>query len=260
MVLEEIIENKKAIPLLEDSIGKAVANYFQDNAVVGGVVKWQINDAGLLGAADCDKILPELHNRRIVVGEHEYEIIWEGWVKLNFDGATRGNPGESDFGCIIGDENGHCLWATYGYLGNSTNNNLEMEVVFRGIKLSISKGLLRVEIEGDSQVCIIAIGKGQAVSWKRKQWVQNIKSRLDHLTDYKLAHIYREGNKAAYVLANRGANCQMDEVNIGGDDLWVGTIARSCQFGGRRWCVTPKERNWIREKIPIYILHGIFPG
>ncbi|GLJ09465.1 hypothetical protein SUGI_0110140 [Cryptomeria japonica] len=41
----------------------------------------------------------------------------EGWVKLNFDGATRGMLRESGYGCLIRDDRGHCLWAMYGYLG-----------------------------------------------------------------------------------------------------------------------------------------------
>ncbi|GLJ21317.1 hypothetical protein SUGI_0391820 [Cryptomeria japonica] len=72
----------------------------------------------------------------------------EGWVKLNFDGAMRGNLRESGYGCLIRDDRGHCLWAMCGYLGSSTNNHIEMEVMRRGFQLCVLKGLCRVEIEG----------------------------------------------------------------------------------------------------------------
>ncbi|XP_057824461.1 uncharacterized protein LOC131036585 [Cryptomeria japonica] len=74
------------------------------------------------------------------------EVRWKhpkpGWVKMNFDGAARGNPGDSGFGCLIRNESGECKWGMFGALGPLTNNlaEAEAEAMIRGIQLCVSKG------------------------------------------------------------------------------------------------------------------------
>lgn len=74
--MEEIIENKYVIPILEKSIGLAVADNFQANSKIGELVKCHFYVEGIMSESDHDKLFLELRDRRIVLGEQDDEIIW----------------------------------------------------------------------------------------------------------------------------------------------------------------------------------------
>jgi hypothetical protein len=48
--------------------------------------------------------------------------LLEDFIKLNFDGASKGNPGAAGFGVVFRNHNGHILLISAGFLGNSMNN------------------------------------------------------------------------------------------------------------------------------------------
>ncbi|GLJ29486.1 hypothetical protein SUGI_0581180 [Cryptomeria japonica] len=91
VVLEDIMEDKEVISILENIIGKYVADYFQVNSQVGNSVKWSIKDEGSINDADREKIISELRDRKLVMGEKDDEIIWcvaafgEYSVKLKYE-------------------------------------------------------------------------------------------------------------------------------------------------------------------------------
>ncbi|XP_059076789.1 uncharacterized protein LOC131876039 [Cryptomeria japonica] len=45
-----------------------------------------------------------------------------GWYKINFDGASAGNPGQSGIGCIIRDSDDICIKEFFEDIGLATNN------------------------------------------------------------------------------------------------------------------------------------------
>jgi hypothetical protein len=61
--------------------------------------------------------LPQLQ-----VGERNWKPPPEGSLKLNFDGASKGNPGRTGTGGVIRDSQGKIIRLYTGSLGNSTNN------------------------------------------------------------------------------------------------------------------------------------------
>ena len=62
--------------------------------------------------AEIKKLWPQLINppltykkkNSIARKEYKWEPPPSGWKKLNFDGASRGNPGKAGIGCIIREE------------------------------------------------------------------------------------------------------------------------------------------------------------
>ncbi|XP_057820526.2 uncharacterized protein LOC131033335 [Cryptomeria japonica] len=135
-------------------------------------------------------------------------ICWRkpvsGKYKLNFDGAAQGNPGEAGFGAIVRNCQGKCVAAAHGYICTATNNKAELIRLRRGLILCRDKDFSNVDIEGDSQLVINAISKGQIANWKLKQWIPGIQNLINLLLDYAIAHNYRKGNRAADWLANEG--------------------------------------------------------
>ncbi|XP_059066316.1 uncharacterized protein LOC131857639 [Cryptomeria japonica] len=63
------------------------------------------------------------------------------WTKLNFDSASKGNPGESGIGAIIWDEQGNILHGLFGGIGVATNNEVEIHALEAGLRLCVRQGI-----------------------------------------------------------------------------------------------------------------------
>lgn len=75
-------------------------------------------------------------------------------LKLNFDGASKGNPGNAGFGGIFRDYKGSPILIFYGNIGWDTNNSAELEGLWQGLRLAQNLSYKLLEIEGDSQILI----------------------------------------------------------------------------------------------------------
>ncbi|GLJ22072.1 hypothetical protein SUGI_0413690 [Cryptomeria japonica] len=90
-------------------------------------------------------------------------IVWTppsaGSLKVNFDGASRDNPGKSGYGAIIRDEFGNFVSANFGSLGITTNNMTEITGLLVGLEWSVGRGFRSLEVEGSSQIILYGIIK-----------------------------------------------------------------------------------------------------
>jgi hypothetical protein len=78
----------------------------------------------------------------------------EGFIKINFDGASKGNPGAAGYGLVFRNHKGHILIISAGSLGHSTNNNAELWGLLNGLRLARDHGFTKLIVEGDSQLII----------------------------------------------------------------------------------------------------------
>ncbi|XP_059066430.1 uncharacterized protein LOC131857740 [Cryptomeria japonica] len=124
-----------------------------------------------------------------------------GWVKINFNGASLGNPSPSGIGCVIRDEFSNSLMEVSKHIGHSTNNLAEFRVALHGIQVGVCSGAWKTHLEGDSLNVVNAIRKNETPCWILNQWLRPIKSLLNDLEDFHISHIYREGNVIADGLA-----------------------------------------------------------
>jgi ribonuclease HI len=69
--------------------------------------------------------------------------------KLNFDGASRGNPGPAGFGAVLRDHMGKIIHMIAGFLGENTNNVAELTSLVRGLQTAVHHQYHRLVIEGD---------------------------------------------------------------------------------------------------------------
>ncbi|XP_057863193.2 uncharacterized protein LOC131071394 [Cryptomeria japonica] len=60
----------------------------------------------------------------------------QGWIKINFDGASRGNLGKSRVGCVARDEEGEVLSKGVQRLQDGTKNEAEAEFSLLVVELS----------------------------------------------------------------------------------------------------------------------------
>eukprot|EP00253_Pinus_taeda_P029800 PITA_29800 len=99
---------------------------------------------------------------------HTWQQPPEGCLKLNFDGASRGNPGIAVIGGAIRNHNGDIVHIYCRSLGECTNNEAEFAALEQGLKIlrTIRQG--NVIVEGDSSLAISAAKRLQAGTHTRR--------------------------------------------------------------------------------------------
>lgn len=75
----------------------------------------------------------------------------EHYLKLNIDGASRGNAG---CGGIIRDTKNHILAAYSEFLRCETNNFAEMKALLEGLMICYQMGVTKIEVETDSNLLV----------------------------------------------------------------------------------------------------------
>ncbi|KAM7464738.1 hypothetical protein LguiA_032859 [Lonicera macranthoides] len=71
-------------------------------------------------------------------------------VKLNCDGCSKGNPGNSGGGAVLCDYGGKLIWAMGDFYGTCSNMYAKTVALLQGLKRCIETGFLHVVIETDS--------------------------------------------------------------------------------------------------------------
>lgn len=80
---------------------------------------------------------------------------------LNFDGASKGNPGNTGYGGAIRNSQGNPLTIFYGSICWNTNNAAELEGLWRGLTIAQAQRYTPIIVEGDSQIIINMVLKIQ---------------------------------------------------------------------------------------------------
>ncbi|KAL6178868.1 hypothetical protein ACLB2K_050385 [Fragaria x ananassa] len=152
-------------------------------------------------------------------------VRWEppnpGWLKLNTDGASKGNPGLSGGGSILRDPNGNVIFLTFRGYGVQTALVAEFLALIDGIKTFCDLGLMdsgfKLVIESDSTTLIKALCRTIAVPreimpywhWALCGTIAVPREIMPywHLLDFLMpllegmvdaVHVYREGFPAAH--------------------------------------------------------------
>jgi len=94
---------------------------------------------------------------------NSYINIWKpppyGFLKVNIDGASKGNPGLASFGGVIRDERGQIKKTFHRHLGKATNNMVELMALGQWLEILVDSDSHNVIIEVDSKLIIRAAKK-----------------------------------------------------------------------------------------------------
>ncbi|XP_059066444.1 uncharacterized protein LOC131857752 [Cryptomeria japonica] len=158
-----------------------------------------IDDTILFGAAcrkEAKTIKTSLEDYCKVSGQkinwHKSEVYFN-----NTPLALQGNPGQSGIGCIMRSSDGRSLREVSERIGIATNNEAEFRATLRGLQLGIEMGIQHIHLEGDSLNVVNAIRHCSTPSWQLNQWLQPILKLLMKFEEFRISHIYREGNEEA---------------------------------------------------------------
>ncbi|KAL0349756.1 UNVERIFIED_CONTAM: putative ribonuclease H protein [Sesamum radiatum] len=119
-----------------------------------------------------------------------------GWFKLNTDGASKGNPGIAGAGGIIRNHLGQTVLAFQEHLGLTSNTAAELKAIYRGVKLCIDSNIRKIWVETDANVALKLISSPSLGPWHLQNLLQQIRNLLSQ-TEFKISHIFREGNQVA---------------------------------------------------------------
>ena len=121
--------------------------------------------------------------------------------KLNFDGGSSPNPGRGSCAYkAVHADTGQIISRSWSMKGrNNTNNQAEWEAIITGLEelLEQDKGIVRIDIIGDSQLVIEQMAGRYRVNSKRlkpyyKRWLTLRRTYPEVIFTFK--HVYRENN------------------------------------------------------------------
>jgi len=140
--------------------------------------------------------------------------IWkcppEEGLKLNFDGASRGNPGQAGIGGVIRNQVGEIHHIYCRELGESTNNEMEFAALEQGLRILRNLQTSKVIIEGDSSLVISVAKKIQGGTnqsrttkhWRLAKVTENIAGLMVGMNGLVFQAVRRQANELVDYLAN----------------------------------------------------------
>ncbi|CAA7036128.1 unnamed protein product [Microthlaspi erraticum] len=141
-----------------------------------------------------------------VVIREDRMISWlpplAGWMKLNTNGASHGNPGEATAGGVIRDGDGKwCGWFALN-IGRCTAQMAELWGLYYGLCFAWDKGIRQLEVEVDSATVVGFVQAGICDTHPLSFLVQLCHGFLSKDWEVRVTHVYREANRLADGLAN----------------------------------------------------------
>jgi len=189
---------------------------------------WKLEDLNCNQEEQCvlQSWQPNLINRLMMeMPKHQHisPTIWTpppiDFIKINFNGASKGNPGPAGYGATLINSNGEILCLVAGFLGETTNNVAELTGLLWGLQVETDRYYHKLILEGDSQIVIKLITKilhgGNPLkispSWRLSGLLEDFGSLLRTNLSITPSHVKREANKVEYCLTNEGATMETED-------------------------------------------------
>lgn len=131
------------------------------------------------------------------------------WYKINFDGASKGNPIIFGCGIIIRNMNGDRVGGMTIPIGVQTNHVVEASAALYGLSHGNFLNLNKIWLEGDSLNIINFLNKVTDPSWIINNIIGKAINLINSFEICVVTHNYRETNQVADSLAN--VACKRDE-------------------------------------------------
>ena len=155
--------------------------------------------SGMMGGLSRNNAREEIHIRWC------YPCL--GWVRLNTDGASKGNPGKDGAGGLIRWHRGELFEVFATNCGVCSSTKAELLGVLRGLCVAWNGGHHQVVVSVDSEIVVNLLGGDPPTNSPYIHIIRKCQALLKE-REWKvtLEHSYREANKAADWLANYNTN------------------------------------------------------
>ncbi|XP_057774682.1 uncharacterized protein LOC130993685 isoform X2 [Salvia miltiorrhiza] len=122
---------------------------------------------------------------------------------IEFDGASKGNPGQAGAGAILRSDDGNLICRLREGLGIATNNFAEYRGFILGLRYALGKGFTSVRVRGDSKlVCMQIQGLWKVKNQNISGLFDEAKKLKDRFLSFQIIHVLRDLNSEADTLAN----------------------------------------------------------
>lgn len=122
---------------------------------------------------------------------------------LEFDGASKGNPGKAGAGAVLRTEDGSLICRLREGLGVATNNVAEYRAMILGLRYALKKGFTNIRVQGDSKlVCMQVQGLWKVKNENISRWYEEAAKLKDRFLSFRINHVLREFNSDADAEAN----------------------------------------------------------
>ena len=147
---------------------------------------------------------------------------------MNFDGASKGNPGLSGAGAVI-YKNGEEIWSSCKFIGTKTNNQAEYSSLILGLNGALTLGITNLSVLGDS---LLVINQVNGIYRVKSDSLLELYEEVLHLktrfVSIEFNHVYRDYNKRADELSNlaleRPCDTQIDFIQELDED-WIEDVS-----------------------------------
>ncbi|PKI39106.1 hypothetical protein CRG98_040530 [Punica granatum] len=120
-----------------------------------------------------------------------------GWIKVNTDGASRGNPGLAGAGGLICGDDGRWICGFVHNVGFATSTIAKLWGALVGLELAWDRGYRYVVLELDSQVVQRLLSNQPPTNSYLDPLVNNINNILYRDWHVEVSHTYQESNMCA---------------------------------------------------------------
>jgi ribonuclease HI len=135
----------------------------------------------------------------------------DGWHKVNVDGSFNTISGSTACGGLIRNQHGIFLKGFYSKIGSSNAIWAEMWALRIGIRIAQNMSLPKVVFEMDSKVIVNMVTSRHTNNAYLSPLLGEIIDLLQHPNwETSITHVYREANRCADFLANRGHSSSFD--------------------------------------------------
>ncbi|XP_047962890.1 uncharacterized protein LOC125207546 isoform X2 [Salvia hispanica] len=160
---------------------------------------------------DKDSLIPSNYGENISSGTVNYPKSKERTCTLEFDGASKGNPGQAGAGAILRYDDGSVICRLSEGIGIATCNFAEYRGVILGLRYAAEKGFTSIRVQGDSKlVCMQGLWKVK--SENLMNLYKEAKELVGRFDSFQIAHVLRHLNSEADAQANLGAQLAEGEV------------------------------------------------
>lgn len=130
------------------------------------------------------------------------QIPSAGWLKLNTDGASQGNPGLASAGGVIRDGEGRWCGGFSLNIGRCTAPLAELWGVYYGLVIAWERRIPQLELELDLEMVVGFLKRGINNSHPLSSLVHLCHDFLSKDWSVRITHLFREANRLADGLAN----------------------------------------------------------
>ena len=120
-----------------------------------------------------------------------------GWMKLNTDGASHGNPGLATAGGVLRNGDGEWCGGFVFNIGRCSAPLAELWGVYYGLVIAWEKGISRLEVEVDSKMVVEFLTMGIGETHPLSFLVRLCHGFLTRDWLVRILHVYREANHLA---------------------------------------------------------------